>query len=257
MSRVLQRAGSIAFTVYLFVSVVPYSCWILLTAPFTSREHAWRAARSWAAGVLFALRKLCGLTYRAEGTEYLRRDDAVVLMKHSSSWETIVQLVLFPRQVWVMKRQLLWVPFFGWALAVFNPIAIDRKGGRNAVEQVLRQGQERLEQGDWVIIFPEGTRVAPGERRRYGLSGALLAAVTERVVIPVTHNAGDYWPRRGLFKRPGTIHMVIGPPIEAAGRPPRDVNREVETWIETTLESIRGPNTAASPSNEKHAKPMI
>ena len=250
MNRLLQRAGSIAFTAYLFVSVVPYSSWILLTAPFTSRNHAWRAARAWATGVLFVLRKLCGLTYQVEGSEFLRRDDAVVLMKHSSSWETIAQLVLFPTQAWVMKRQLLWVPFFGWALAVFSPIAIDRKGGRHAVEQVLRQGQERLERGDWVIIFPEGTRVAPGERRRYGLSGALLAALTERVVIPVTHNAGDFWPRRGLFKRPGTIRMIIGPPIEAAGRPPRDVNREAETWIETTLESIREPSpTASGPVN--------
>ena len=161
-------------------------------------------------------------------------------MKHSSAWETIAQLILFPRQVWVMKRQLLWVPFFGWALAVFNPIAIDRRGGRRAVGQVLRQGQQRLAEGHWVMIFPEGTRVAPGERRRYGLSGALLAAMTELPVIPVTHNAGDFWPRRGVLKRPGTIRMVIGPPIEAAGRSPRDVNRDVEAWIETTLEEIRG-----------------
>ena len=239
MSSLLQRAGSVAFTVYLFVSVIPYSCWIVLTAPFTSRDHAWRAARSWATAVLFVLHKLCGLTYRVEGTEHLQQRDAVVLMKHSSAWETIAQLVLFPQQVWVMKRQLLWVPFFGWALAVFNPIAIDRKGGRRAVEQVLRQGQERLAEGSWVMIFPEGTRVAPGERRRYGLSGALLAAVTERPVIPVTHDAGDFWPRRGLFKHPGTIQMIIGPPIEAAGRPPRDVNREAESWIESTLERLR------------------
>ena len=146
-----------------------------------------------------------------------------------------------------MKRQLLWVPFFGWALAVFSPIAIDRRGGRQAVEQVLRQGQQRLEENRWVIIFPEGTRVAPGERRRYGLSGALLAALTELPVIPVTHNAGDFWPRRGLMKRPGTIRMVIGPPIEAAGRSPRDVNRDVESWIETTLESIRQQDDQESP----------
>lgn len=239
MNRLRQAAGSVAFTVYLFLSVVPYSCWVLLTAPLTPRDHAWRVARSWAGTVIALLRIFCGLKHRVEGTEHLPEQPAVVLMKHSSAWETIAQLILFPKQVWVMKRQLLWVPFFGWALAVFSPIAIDRKGGRQAVEQVLRQGQQRLEENHWVIIFPEGTRVAPGERRRYGLSGSLLAALTELPVIPVTHNAGDFWPRRGLMKRPGTIRMVIGPPIEAAGRSPRDVNRDVESWIETTLESIR------------------
>ena len=114
------------------------------------------------------------------------------------------------------------------------------------MEQVLRQGQERLAEGLWVMIFPEGTRVAPGERRRYGLSGALLAAVTELPVIPVTHNAGDFWPRRGVMKRPGTIRMVIGPPIEAAGRSPRDVNRDVEAWIENTLEKS-GKKTVRKP----------
>lgn len=239
MSRLRQVVGSVAFTTYLFVSVVPYSCWLLLTAPLTPRSYAWRLARSWAGTVLALLRVLCGLKYRLEGAEHLPEQPAVVLMKHSSAWETIAQLILFPRQVWVMKRQLLWVPFFGWALAAFNPIAIDRRGGRQAVEQVLRQGQQRLAEGHWVMIFPEGTRVAPGERRRYGLSGALLAAMTELPVIPVTHNAGDFWPRRGVMKRPGTIHMVVGPPIEAAGRSPRDVNRDVEAWIETTLEEIR------------------
>ena len=239
MSRRRQWLGSIAFTAYLFVSVVPYSCWVVLSAPFTSRDYAWRIARAWARTVLAALARLCRLSYRVEGTENLRRRDAVVLMKHSSAWETIAQLILFPKHVWVMKRQLLRVPFFGWALAVFSPIAIDRQGGRRAVEQVLRQGQERLAEGLWVIIFPEGTRVALGERRRYGLSGALLAALTERPVIPVTHNAGAFWPRRGWLKQPGTIRMIIGKPIEAAGRPPRDVNRDAESWIETTLEKLR------------------
>lgn len=247
MNRLRQAAGSVAFTVYLFVSVVPYSCWVLLTAPLTPRDHAWRVARSWAGTVIALLRIFCGLKHRVEGAEHLPQQPAVVLMKHSSAWETIAQLILFPKQVWVMKRQLLWVPFFGWALAVFSPIAIDRRGGRQAVEQVLRQGQQRLEENRWVIIFPEGTRVAPGERRRYGLSGALLAALTELPVIPVTHNAGDFWPRRGLMKRPGTIRMVIGPPIEAAGRSPRDVNRDVESWIETTLESIRQQDDQESP----------
>ena len=242
MSRPLRLLGSIAFTACLFVSVVPYSCWVVLTAPFTPRTYAWRVARSWARTVLALLRALCRLNYRVEGAQHLEQPDAVVLMKHSSAWETIAQLVLFPNHVWVMKRQLLWVPFFGWALAVYSPIAIDRKGGRQAVDQVLREGQQRLAEGLWVMIFPEGTRVARGERRPYGLSGALLASVSKRPVIPVTHNAGDFWPRRGWIKHPGTIRMVIGPPIEAVGRSPRDVNRDVEAWIESTLAKIRAEN---------------
>ena len=254
MSTLRQWVGSVAFTVYLFLSVIPYSCWILLTAPVSSRSYTWRVVRSWAGTVLYLLGKFCRLNYEVEGEEHLRRESAVVLMKHSSAWETIAQLVLFPQQVWVMKRQLIWAPFLGWVLAILNPIAIDRRGGRLAVEQVLRQGQERLEEGYWVMIFPEGTRVAPGEHRRYGLSGALLAALTERPVIPVTHDAGDFWPRRGLIKRPGTIRMVIGPPVTAAGRPPRDVNREIQSWIETKLAELRGVENIGESRDEDTGK---
>jgi 1-acyl-sn-glycerol-3-phosphate acyltransferase len=158
-----------------------------------------------------------------------------VLMKHSSTWETIAQWKLFPDQTWVIKRELMWAPFLGWALSVFKPIAIDRRAGRNAVEQVLEQGRARLEEGLWVVIFPEGTRVPSGETRRYGLSGALLATSTGRAVVPVVHNAGKFWPRRGWLKRPGNVRVVIGPPIPSAGRSPRDVNQDAHSWIEATL----------------------
>ncbi len=156
----------------------------------------------------------------------------VALLKHSSSWETFAQVVLVPAHVWVLKRELMWVPFLGWALWLMRAIAVDRGAGGAAVRSVRVQGKKRLAEGEWVVIFPEGTRMAPGETRRYGISGALVAAEYDRLIVPIAHDAGYYWPRRGLYKKPGTIRVVIGPPIAAAGRDPREVNAEAQQWIE-------------------------
>lgn len=235
MSALRQWLGSIVFTTYLFVSVPFYALFAFLAAPLPGLV-AFAAAQAWARSVLRMLEQLCGLDYRVEGLEKLGDENCVILLKHSSAWETIAQFVIFPqRQTWVMKRELLWVPILGWVLLLFRPIAIDRQGGRRAVEQVLEQGRRRLEAGYWVMIFPEGTRVPIGEKRRFGISGALLAATTGRSVIPVAHDAGRYWPRRGLLKRRGTIRLVIGPHIAAAGRDPRDINADVEAWINGKL----------------------
>jgi 1-acyl-sn-glycerol-3-phosphate acyltransferase len=188
--------------------------------------------------VLYLLKILCRLDYVVEGAEHLDRDNCVVLQKHSSSWETIAQFRIFPLQTWVLKRELLWAPILGWVIRGYRPIAIDRKAGRAAVEQVIAQGQARLEQGYWVMIFPEGTRVAAGQVRRFGLSGALLAIAAGRAIIPVAHNAGEFWPRRAWLKRPGTIRVIIGAPIETVGRDPKDLTNEVQQWIETTVAAI-------------------
>lgn len=237
MNPVLGAVGSVLFTVYLFVSVLVYGIAALL-AGIVSRELSYAVAVNWARAALFLLKKLCGLDYSLTGTEHLARQNCIVLVKHTSSWETIAQFVIFPQQTWVMKRELLWAPVLGWVLRIYRPIAIDRKAGRAAVEQVVTQGRERLEDGDWVIIFPEGTRVAPGEIGRYGQSGALLAIETGRPVIPVAHDAGVYWRRRSWLKRPGTIQVVIGAPIESAGRSPRELTDEVKDWIESTVASL-------------------
>jgi len=242
MSSFRRRLGSVVFTAYLFLSVPVYAAGAfgaaLLpgVAPFGS-------ARAWARSVLSALKLLCGIDYRVDGLEHLEGDNCVVLLKHSSAWETIAQFVIFSsRQTWVMKRELLWVPILGWVLMLFKPIAIDRKGGRRAVEQVLRQGQRRLNDGFWVMIFPEGTRVPIGQKRRYGVSGALLASTAGCSVIPVAHDAGRYWARRGVLKQPGTIRLSIGPRIAAAGRDARDVNAEVERWIDAKLAEFGATN---------------
>lgn len=235
MSALRQWAGSLGFTAYLFLSVPFYATFVLVAAPFTSRAFSYSVATHWAGSVLYVLAKLCHLEYAVQGEEHIDRDCGIALVKHSSAWETIAQLKVFPRQTWVLKRELLWAPFLGWVLPRFNPIAINRKAGRSAVEQVLEQGRERLRDGYWLIIYPEGTRMPAGESGRFGLSGALLASSTGHPLIPVAHNAGEFWPRRGWLKRPGVIRVAIGPPIASEGRDPRSLNEEAREWIDRKL----------------------
>jgi len=223
--------GSVLFTTILFVSVPLYGPIAILLRLF-GYETFYAAVQLWCRGVLCLLRLFCGLDHRVSGLENLPEQNGVILMKHSSSWETIAQLLLFPRQTWVLKRELLWAPILGWAIYFLHPIAIDRKGGRAAVAQVVEQGKRRLDAGLWVVIFPEGTRVPAGQMGRFGLSGTLLAQAAELPVVPVAHNAGYFWPRRGWLKQPGTIDIVVGPPIPTAGREAREINAEVQAWIE-------------------------
>lgn len=240
MAPLRQWLGSIAFTLYLFVSVPFYGTLVLLTAPLPHRM-TYRVVLGWVDSVLYVLKRLCRLEHVVEGLEYLPRDNTVLLIKHSSAWETLAQLRIFPPQTWVIKRELMWVPVLGWCLMLLKPIAIDRRGGRSSVQQVLEQGERHLRDGLWVAVFPEGTRVPAGESRRYGMSGALLASAVGRPVVPVAHNAGDYWPRRGWLKRPGIIRVVIGPPIPTTGRDARDINADAQRWIDATVARIRAP----------------
>jgi 1-acyl-sn-glycerol-3-phosphate acyltransferase len=195
-------------------------------------------ARGWARCSLWMLERLCRLSFTVEGRERIPPGNHIVMSKHTSAWETVALFVIFPPHVWVLKRELLWIPLMGWGLKLLRPIAIDRGAGHRAVNRVIEQGQARLADGLWVIIFPEGTRVAPGESRKYGLSGALLAAAAGRLAVPVSHNAGEFWPRRGILKKPGTIRVIIGEPIEAAGKDPRDHNTEIRAAIEGGMSRI-------------------
>jgi 1-acyl-sn-glycerol-3-phosphate acyltransferase len=247
---VVQWVGSIAVTLYLFLSVPIYGAVALLSFVL---PHAvtYGVARSWVRSILRLLRWFCRLDYVVEGREYLSEDGAaIVLMKHSSTWETLAQIEIFPRQSWVLKRELMWIPVFGWALRLLKPIAIDRRGGAAAVQQVLAQGRARLDEGLWVVVFPEGTRMPVGETKRYGLSGALLGAETGRPIIPVAHNAGEFWPRRGWLKRRGTVRVVIGPPIATVGLEPRVINERAQAWIEGKVAEITG-RALARPAQEK------
>ena len=228
---------SLLFNLLMLLSVLVYVPLALLTFPFPHKSR-YRFISGWARMQMWLVRLLCGIRYRVEGREHLPKGPAIILAKHQSAWETLAFQELFPMQTWVLKRELLWVPFFGWGLALMKPIAIDRGAGRKAVMQVIEQGKERLEDGIWIVVFPEGTRVMPGQRRRYGIGGAALAVETGYPVVPVAHNAGSFWPKRGFLKRPGTIQVVVGPTIHTRDKTAEEIIQRTEEWIETTMAEI-------------------
>ncbi len=230
---------SVLFTLLMALSVLPWSIVIVVGRFIGGYPAAYALVVNWVRGCLWLLQELCQLNFRVEGTEHIPARNSVALLKHSSAYETLVQFLLFPRQCWVVKHELMWAPFLGWAVWAIRPIAIDRGAGQKAITQVLSMGRARLEEGHWVMIFPEGTRVPAGETRRYGLSGVLLARESGRLLVPVAHNAGDYWPRRGWVKWPGTVTFRIGPPVDPSGREPRQVNEEIQAWVEAQVAELR------------------
>jgi 1-acyl-sn-glycerol-3-phosphate acyltransferase len=229
----MQFLGSLAFTAFFLLFTFCYAILFVVVGGLLPWRARFTLARIWAGILLGALRLLCGLRYRVEGREHLPADGAcIALMKHSSAWETVAQAVILPPQVWVLKRELTWIPFIGWGVRLLHCIAIDRGAGGAAVRQLIEQGSQRLDAGQWIVVFPEGTRMPPGETRRYGVGGAAVAAHTGRPIIPVAHNAGYFWPRRGLLKKRGCIRVVIGAPITTAGRDAREINEEAQRFIE-------------------------
>ncbi len=233
-NRLVVFLRSSLFMLLAVVSVLAHASALVLLF-WLPHASAYRIVLSFGKQFLWLLKHVVGLDYVVHGTENIPAENTVVYLKHESVWETIAELMLFPRQCWVLKHELMWVPFIGWALLKLKPIAIDRKARGTALEQVVRQGRERLREGLWIMIFPEGTRVAPGTTRRYGLSGAVLAREAGKKILPVAHNAGDFWPRRSFMKYPGTVQVFIGPPIETYGRSPGAINREAQEWIEGRL----------------------
>ncbi len=228
---------SALFALTLVLITPPYALLALATAPLP-RMARYRIISGWSRLVVLLARALLGIDWRVEGREHLPARPSVILSKHQSAWETMAFQLIFPPQVHVLKRELLWIPFFGWGLALMSPIAIDRSRGMAALRAIARRGRERLAQGFWVVVFPEGTRVAPGETRPYQLGGAWLAANCGVPVVPVAHNAGRLWPRNAFVKRAGTVTVRIGAPIRAAGRAPKEVLAEVKAWIEAQQASL-------------------
>jgi 1-acyl-sn-glycerol-3-phosphate acyltransferase len=232
-------------TLYVLIQIVftlVFSFISLLTfpLPLTGRY----AIISWWARTMVALaRRLCGIDYRVIGTEHIPREPCVIISKHQSAWETFVFQLIFPPQVWVLKRELLWVPFFGWGLAMLAPIAIDRGSGARALRQMVEQGADRLRRGFCVVIFPEGTRTAPGQRGTYHAGGALLSVKTGAFALPVAHNAGRCWPRNALMKRPGMITISIGPAMAPQGLSAAELNRRLEDWIESEMPRLDARET--------------
>ena len=230
---------SALFWLALLIFTPPFALLAFASAPLP-RMVRYRVISAWSRLMLHCLRLLCGIRWTVEGREHIPKHPAVILSKHQSAWETLAFQEIFPPQVHVLKRELLWIPFFGWGLALMSPIAINRGRGLASLRQMARRGKERLEQGFWVVVFPEGTRVAPGKTRKYRPGGAWLAAHAGALVVPVAHNAGRFWPRNSFRKYAGNITVRIGPPIESAGRDPETINAMAEKWIETQQKTLDG-----------------
>lgn len=230
LRSLLFSAGMLATT-----GVVALLVMLCFPLPLTQR---YRISQWWSRFNVWWLWITCRIDYQVSGVEHIPQYPVVVMAKHQSTWETMFLHQRLPPVAWVLKRELLWLPFFGWALELLCPIAINRRAGTSAVKQVIRQGTAHLRQGQWVVIFPEGTRTAPGTHQRYGMGGAVLAVQSGCPVLPVAHNAGEYWPRRGFLKHPGTIQVVFGPLLDSSGSSPQALGRRVEDWIETTMTRI-------------------
>lgn len=216
----------------------------LLTFPL-SRLARYRVITTWSRLITAAAATVCGVRYRVIGAENIPREPCVILCKHQSAWETLALQTIFPPQVWVMKRELLWIPFFGWGLAMLSPIAINRGSGSKALRQMAEQGRERLDAGFFIVIFPEGTRVAPGQRAAYHPGGAWLTVKTGALALPVAHNAGECWRKNAFIKHPGLITVSIGKPISPTGLSAAELNKRVEDWIESEMPRLSAHGQSA------------
>lgn len=235
MPAVILRSSLFAAFQILITPV--FSIIALLTFPLPALTR-YRIITVWTRWVMWAARIICGIRFRVIGRENIPTEPCIILAKHQSAWETMGFQLIFPPQVWVLKRELLRVPFFGWGLAMLSPIAIDRSLRRAALQQLVEQGRQRLAAGFNIVIFPEGTRIAPGQRGQYRAGGAHLAVQTGATVLPVAHNAGLLWGRNAFLKYPGLITVSIGAPIAADGMDAETLIRRVEQWIETEMPQL-------------------
>ena len=214
----------------------------LVFAPFMPFRKRYRfVVQTWCRSAVWLAKVIVGLRYEVTGQENIPDKPCVILSKHQSTWETFFLSAYFEPLSQVLKRELLHVPFFGWAIMLLKPIAIDRNNPKAALRQVAKQGQERLDQGAWVLIFPEGTRVPVGQTGKFSRSGAALAVNAKLPVLPIAHNAGMFWPKSGWGKRPGTIRVVIGPPMSAESEGPRavaELNQRAEDWVNLQVSQL-------------------
>lgn len=227
----LGYAGSLLIWTTLCLLIAPYM-------PFRMRYIF--VIKAWTVFVSYWLRICCGVSWKIEGLENIPDDPCVILAKHQSQWETFFLQTLFVPQCTIIKKELLGIPVFGWGFRLCEPIAIDRSNKRDALNSLLRQGRERLKDRIWVLVFPEGTRVDPGDRKGFLKGGAALATNTGTPILPIAHNAGLYWPADRFLKYPGTVRVVIGPPIETLDRDLDAVLQETERWINEHTEEIGG-----------------
>lgn len=222
--------GMWLFTVY----VVVFGVFLL---PFRFQIR-YGFIRQWALFNLWWLRVTCGVHMRVKGVENIPENNAIIFCKHQSTWETLALQKVFPPQIWLLKKQLLMIPFFGWGLAMLEPISIDRSKGARALKQLIIEGKKRLARGRWVVIFPEGTRSHAAGDKRYHKGGAVLAEKSGYPVVPVAHNAGKHWVYKQFLKVPGTIEMSIGPAIQTEGKSANEILQQARDWIEAEMQQL-------------------
>lgn len=225
---------SIVFSIAQAAFTLAYALLSPFIFPF-GQHMRHRLLSGFAPGMLWLLKVICGIRMEVRGLENIPDQACVVLSKHQSAWETLALQLVLPPHAWVAKRELLWIPFFGWLLALSSPIALDRSKGKAAMKELLGKGKKKLAQGFSIVLFPEGTRMPYGERGKYKIGGALLASHAGVPVLPVAHNAGKFWGRNAFIKKPGTIVMVIGTLIETSGLKAEEINARTEEWIESEM----------------------
>jgi len=245
---------NLAFLLFQLV-VTPFYAAAFLLMFWLPRVPRYMIARNWCRVNLYAARVLCGIRWQVTGMENIPSTPHVIMCKHSSTWETLALNLYFPPLAFVAKKELLRIPFFGWGFALSSPITIDRKAGRDAMDQIVEQGRERFRQGFWIVIYPEGTRIRAGTRARYKTGGARLAVALPAPVLPIAHNAGYLWPKGILGKTPGTITMSIGKPIESAGMDVPRLNEAIEAWIEGEVARLGRPGSASASTARDAQRP--
>jgi 1-acyl-sn-glycerol-3-phosphate acyltransferase len=231
---------SALYQLILVAVVIPYCGLVLCTAPLP-RMARWRVIAGWPQFAFWLSRHLLRIDYEVHGREHIPPEPCVVLSKHQSAWETIAYTTIFPPHVYVIKRELLWLPFLGWGLGLMSPIALNRSTRKIALQRMIQLGGERLKQGFSIMVYPEGTRIPAGRRGHYKLGGAVVAVNNGALALPVAHNAGLVWPRNSFAKHPGKVTVVIGPPIAADGLTAEQVMRRAEEWIEGEMERLTPP----------------
>lgn len=237
MNLIMAALRSTLYTLLQIIITPLYTLIVLASFPLNPISR-YRITSGWAHIMLYLTRVICGIHYRVLGIENIPKKPSIVLSKHQSAWETLAFQQIFPPQVWVLKKELLRIPFFGWGLSMTSPIAINRGSVRAALKQILKQGKDRLKKGLWIVIFPEGTRIVPGKKGKYGIGGAWLATHTGVSVVPVAHNAGEFWGKNSFIKQPGIITVSIGAPIDPTGMEASELNAKVEAWIELEVARI-------------------
>ena len=225
------------FLAFMWLSIPFATALFLLLYPIHYQSRS-KIIAVWSKVCLSVLTFFCGLKFEISGLENIPQKPCIIFCKHQSTWETMALQLYFTPQVWILKKELLWVPFFGWTLASMKSIAIDRSSGKKALKQIVEQGKQRLDEGTWVVIFPEGTRTLPGKKPNYKIGGAMLAKQSGYDVLPIAHNAGEFWPKGQYIKKSGTIKMVIGPVIKSSELKTKEINQQAEEWIESTLSEI-------------------